>query len=215
MSQATAFAQCDLTSPAPGSSVSPRHAFSCDVETESPRKTRRVRRRMRPTHVRDDPVCVPSPTIADPALLDVSGAVIYDCRPRILPVLIQLKDIGRSPRFRPVASASLAAPPVEETMMIGGVSPERVAIPELGVAPPDDPRTYLEDELLQISPLPTIVSPIPALPVSPSLYPEVYTTPGSGRTSDDGPVSVVHDLSRTVILRPGDFSGYVGHTGCF
>ena len=60
--------------------------------------------------------------------------------------------------------------------MIGGASPERVAIPELGVAPPDDSGTDLEDELLNISPLPTIVSPLPepdeALPVSSSLYPE-------------------------------------------
>ena len=61
-------------------------------------------------------------------------------------------------------------------MVIGGASPERVAIPELGVAPPDDSGTYLEDELLHISPLPTIVSPLPepdeALPASPSSYPE-------------------------------------------
>ena len=39
VSQATAFAQCDLTSPAPGSLVSTRHAHPCDVETEPPRKT--------------------------------------------------------------------------------------------------------------------------------------------------------------------------------
>ena len=43
-------------------------------------------------------------------------------------------------------------------MVIGGASPERVAIPELGVAPLDDPGTDLEeelcDELLNISPLP-------------------------------------------------------------
>ena len=61
-------------------------------------------------------------------------------------------------------------------MVAGGASQERVAIPDLGVAPPDDPGTDLEDELLQISPLPTIMSPLPksdkALPVSPSLYPE-------------------------------------------
>ena len=61
-------------------------------------------------------------------------------------------------------------------MVIGGASPERVAIPELGVAPPDDSGTDLEDELLHISPLPTIVSPLPepdeALPASPSSYPE-------------------------------------------
>ena len=131
---------------------------------------------MRPTRVRDKPVRVPSPTIADQAIPDLTGAVIYDCRPRILPVSIRLKDIGRSPRVRPVASASLAAPPAEDSMVIGGASPERVAIPELGVAPPDDPGTDLEDELLHISPLPTIVSPLTepdeALPVSQSLYPE-------------------------------------------
>ena len=59
-------------------------------------------------------------------------------------------------------------------MVIGGASPERVAIPELGVAPPDDSETDLEDELLNMSPLPTIVlpltDPVEALPVSPSLY---------------------------------------------
>ena len=176
VSQASALAQCDLASLVPGSSVSPCHVHPCDVVSESPRKTRRVRRRMRPTRVRDEPVRVPSPTTADRAIQDLSGAVIYDCRPRLLPVSIQLKDIGRSPRFRPVASASLAAPPAEETMVIGGASPERAAIPEFGGTPSDDPGTDLEDELSWISPLPTIVSPLPehdeALPVSPSLCPE-------------------------------------------
>ena len=64
----------------------------------------------------------------------------------------------------------------------------------------------LENELLHISPLPTIMSPLPepdeALPVSLSLYREpsvpdqpdpapikcrvaVYSTPGSGRAFDD------------------------------
>ena len=143
MSQESALAQCNLASPVPGSSVSPRHVRPCDVETGSPRKTRRVRRQMWSTCVRDEPVRVPSPTTADRAIQDLTGAVIYDCRPRILPVLIQLKDIGHSPRFRPVASASLAAPPAEETMVIGGASPERVAIPEFGVTPSDDPRDGL------------------------------------------------------------------------
>ena len=88
-------------------------------------------------------------------------------------------------------------------MVISGASPEGVAILELGVAPPDDSGTYLEDKLLNVSPLPTTVSPltepVEALPVSPSLYPEppvpalpdlapsvaVYSTLGSGRASDD------------------------------
>ena len=96
MSQASVLARCGLASPVPGSSVSPRHARPCDAETESPRKTRRVR--------------VPSPATADQAIQDLTGAVIYDCRPRNLPVSIQLKDIGRPSRARPAASASLAAP---------------------------------------------------------------------------------------------------------
>ena len=61
-------------------------------------------------------------------------------------------------------------------MVIGGASPEGVAIPELGIAPPDDSGTDLEDELLNVSPLPPTVSPltepVEALLVSPSLYPE-------------------------------------------
>ena len=86
--------------------------------------------------------------------------------------------------------------------MISSARPERAANPESGVTSPDDPGTDLEDELLQISPLPTMVSPLPepneALPVSPSLYPappvpgqpnpasmiDSRFVPGRGRTSD-------------------------------
>ena len=67
---------------------------------------------MQPTRIRDKPVRVPSPTTADRAIPDLTGTVIYDGRPRILPVSIQLKDIGRPSRARPAASASLDAPPV-------------------------------------------------------------------------------------------------------
>ena len=45
------------------------------------------------------------------------------------------------------ASASLAAPPQEDFMAIGGASPEGVAIPELGIAPLIDPDADIEDEL--------------------------------------------------------------------
>ena len=128
---------------------------------------------------------------------------MYDCRPRILTVSIQLKDIGCSPRFRPVASASLAAPPAEENMVIGGASPERVAVPELGVAPPDDPGMDLKDELLQISPLPTIVSPLPepdeTLPVSPSFYDQCSSLPVLGQP-DPAPTFE----SRFIPLREAD-----------
>ena len=48
---------------------------------------------------------------------------------------------------RTVASASLAAPPQVDLMEIAGVSPETVAVPELGVAPRTNTDTELEDEL--------------------------------------------------------------------
>ena len=140
---ASALAQCGLASPVPGSSVSPRHVCPCVVETESPRKTRRVHRRIRPTRIRDKPVRVPSPATADRAVQDLTGAVIYDGRPRILPVSIQLKDIGHPSRVRPTVSASLATPTAEDTMVIGSASPERAAIPEFSVTPSDDPGTDL------------------------------------------------------------------------
>ena len=60
---------------------------------------------------------------------------------------LQLEDIGPLPLRQTVVSASLAAPPREDCMTISGVSPEGVAIPELGVAPLVDSETDLEDEL--------------------------------------------------------------------
>ena len=75
----------------------------------------------------------------------VLGAIVHDCWPSLLPVSLQLEDIGPLTLRRPVVSASLAAPPREDC--ISGVSPEWVAIPELGVAPLVDSETDLEDEL--------------------------------------------------------------------
>ena len=84
-------------------------------------------------------------TIQDPS--DLQGAIAYDCRPPLLPVSLRLEDIGPLPMRHTVVSASLAAPPREDCMAIGGVSPEGVAIPGLGVTPLVDPETDLEDEL--------------------------------------------------------------------
>ena len=129
---------------------------------------------MWPSRLREDPVWVPSSPMVDPAVQDLTGAIVYDCRPRLLPVSIKLKDCLRPSGVRPAASASLADPPAEETMMIGSTGPERAAPPEFTVAIPDDSGTDLEDEQLRISLLPAIISPLPesdaGLPVSPSLY---------------------------------------------
>ena len=126
--------------------MSTRHARSAEQHSESLRKTRRARRRMRPVRVLEESVGeLPTLTVQDPS--DLQNTIVYDCRPLLLPVSLRLEDIGPLPLRRTVVSASLAAPPQEDFMAIGGVSPERVAIPELGVAPLVDPDTDLEDEL--------------------------------------------------------------------
>ena len=81
--------------------------------------------------------------IHDPA--DLQGAVVYDCRPPLLPVSFQLKDIGPLLVRPTVVSASPAAS--QGGRYGSGVGPEGVAIPELGVTPLTDPGTELEDEL--------------------------------------------------------------------
>ena len=125
--------QDSMPSPVSTGPVSLHHARSTELELESPRRIRRARRRERP-------VCVVGESVGDLPVLtiqdtsDVQGAIVYDCRPPLLPVSLQLK-------------ASLAAPPWEDGLAISGVGPEGVAIPEIGVAPLVDLGTDLEDEL--------------------------------------------------------------------
>ena len=99
-----------------------------------------------------------------PGISDVQGALVYDCRPPLLPASLQLEDIGALPLRRTVASASLAAPPQVDLMEIGGASPEMVAVPELQKA------------LLCVSILPEMVTPleepVEGFPTAPSSYPE-------------------------------------------
>ena len=83
-------------------------------------------------------------TVQDPS--DLQGAIVYDCRPPMLPVSLRLKDIGPLTLCRTVVSASLATPPQEDFVAIDGASQEGVANPELGAATLIDPDTALEDE---------------------------------------------------------------------
>ena len=71
----------------------------------------------------------------------------YDRQPPLLPVSLQLSDIGPLPVRPTVVSASLAVPHWEDGPTISGVGPDVVAFPELGVAPLVDSGTDLEDEL--------------------------------------------------------------------
>ena len=134
-------------SPVSAGPVSLRHACSAELELESPRRNRRAKRRVRPVRVVGESVGdLLIITIQD--TLDVQGAIVYDCRPPLLPLSLQLKDIGPLPSRPTVVSASLAAPPWEDGLAISGVGPEGIAFPgKLGVAPLVDSGTDLEDEL--------------------------------------------------------------------
>ena len=152
VSQAVGQSRCDMTSPAASSPVSTRHACSAGRESETSRLTRRGHRRLWPVRILEESVSeLPTLTAQDPS--DLQGALIYDCRPPLLPVSLRLDDIGSLPLRRTVVSASLAAPLQEDAMEIGRVSPE--GVPELGVTPLFDTDTELEDELPipEVSPL--------------------------------------------------------------
>ena len=138
--------QDSVSSPVLTDPVSVRQAGSAELVEESPRRTRLARWRMRPVHVMtgsvDDFLIL---TIQDPT--DAQGAMVYDSRPPLLPVLLQLCDLGPLSVRPTVASASVAVPPWEDGPTIGDVVSDVVVFPELGVASLVESRTDLEDEL--------------------------------------------------------------------
>ena len=126
----------------PSDTVSP----PAELRDESPQQTRRAHRRIRPVRVMTGSVSdLPILTLQDPA--DAQGALVYDCRPPLLPVSLQLSDLGAFARLRPEASASVSVAPREERSSIGDVDSDMVVFPDLGVAPLIDSGTDLEDEL--------------------------------------------------------------------
>ena len=190
-SQVSAMAQCTLPSPVLGSSGSTGNVRPYDVEKESPRKTRHIHGRSARLEFGMFLFVV-----QDQDVQELARAVVYDCRPSVLPVSIKLSDLRRSSVVRPAASSSLAAPPAEETPGPRGSVPEGVAAPGFAAVSSDDPGTDLEDKLLHVSLLPTIISPLPdsdtALPVYPSRYlePPVPALADSVTTSQLSPVPI-------------------------
>ena len=61
--------------------------------------------------------------------------MVYDCRPPLLPVSLQLCDLGPVSVRPTLTSTSVAVHPWEDGPMIGDVVSDVVAFPELGVAP--------------------------------------------------------------------------------
>ena len=84
-------------------------------------------------------------TLPDPA--DAQCALVDDCRPPLLPVSLQLGDLGMFARRRPEVSANVAVPSWEEGPSIGDVDSDMVVFPVIGVTPLIDSGTDREDEL--------------------------------------------------------------------
>ena len=99
------------------------------------------------------PVCVVESSVGDLPVLtlqdpsDIQGAMVYDCRPPLLPVSLQLSGIGPLSGLPTAVSASVAVTPWEYGLTISGVGSDGLVVPELGVAPLEDSGTHLEDEL--------------------------------------------------------------------
>ena len=138
--------QDSVSSPVSTGPVSIRQAGSADLVEESPRRTRHAKRWIRPVRVMTGSVDdFPILMLQDPA--DVQGAMVYDCQPPLLPMSLQLCDLGPLSVRPTVVSASVAVPPWEDGPTISGVGSGVVVFPELGVALLVDLGTDLEDEL--------------------------------------------------------------------
>ena len=136
----------EVLSPVSIGPVSLSQASSAELVGKSPRRTRHAKRQIWPVCVMNGSVGdLPILMIQDPA--DVQGEMVYDCRPPLLPVLLQMSDIGPSSVRPTVVAASVAVPPWEDGPTISGVGSDVVAFPGLGVAPLVDSGTDLEDEL--------------------------------------------------------------------
>ena len=176
VSQASAMDQCDqrratyLSSLAPAILGSPRNIRRCDTEAASPSRTRRNTRRVRSTRVQDVLAGVLSPvTVSDQA----PGAIIYGCRPPILPVTVWLRGLRGPCVVCSTASSSLASPPAGDDLVAGASVPDQEATVVHASVLLNNPSTDLEDKLCHLSPLPEVISPLPEsgndVPMSPSL----------------------------------------------
>ena len=130
VSQATAMGQCGQpddtrpSSPGPASLGSPKTIQQRDSDGESPQKTRRMTGRVCATCVQDISAGVLSPV----ALSDRDpDAIVYDCRPPVLPVSIRMRGPPGPCVVVSSASSSVAAPP-------GEVGSAGVSLPDQGAA---------------------------------------------------------------------------------
>ena len=101
-------------------------ARSAELDSESPRKTRCARRRMRPVRILEESVGVEPPSLTVQDASDLQGAIVYDCRTSDVTCVSATRGywaIASTPNSCFIAS--LAAPPQEDFMAISGVEPGR------------------------------------------------------------------------------------------
>ena len=128
-------------------STLPCAAESPDVVCPSPRPCRCAIGRQRPVRIMELHVQnAPRLTVQDP--LAAAGAVVLDCRPPLLPLLMDISGVDLSAIRASTMSAEAGDfPPEREQSFGGGGDLLSLICPELGVTPLMDPGTDLEDEL--------------------------------------------------------------------
>ena len=112
---------------------------------------------------------LPILTLQDSA--DVQGSVVYDCRPPLLPVSLQLCDLGSMAGRRPEGSVTVTVPPLVEEQCVEEMDFDGIAFPELGVAPLIASGTDLEDELPTSDDSPVSVGVCSAVAAEPEIRP--------------------------------------------
>ena len=172
MSQAAGQSRRDTISPVASSPVSSHYARSAAQESETSRLTRCGRRRMRPVQILQGSVGdLQVLTVQD--ALDLQGALVYDCRPPLLPVSLRLEDIGALLSRQTITSAKLATPPQKDFMEMEDKLPASEDSPLFHDSSPEGARPEgvcsatrelvdleLEKALLSVSILPEMVTPL-------------------------------------------------------
>ena len=114
VSQSSALDQDMTLSPAPPGPGSPRNALPVMRRPGLPARHVTCITGYIPLASRTSPLLCPSPVmVVNQDVQDFTGYVVYDCRPRILPVLIRLDGLRGPSVIRWTPSSRLAAPPVE------------------------------------------------------------------------------------------------------
>ena len=92
-----------------------------------------------------------------------AGVVVFDCRPTLLPVSVNVSGIGMQTVRPAMPPAEPVVVPPEREQQFGGAALVDYSDPELDVIPLLDSGTDYQDELSSLDSSPMVISPIVAL----------------------------------------------------